>query len=369
MFTENLGNLANCKHLARSRIRAKFKFESRATGVVGRLMAATSCERDRTSPYAEDLRWRMVWQREGLGLTLQQISNNLNVDKSTVQRVTSSFKESGTVSKKAYPRGDHVKPNKKLSSSVKLYIMHYVLQKPSSYLWELQMELRTSLHLEISLTSLSRFLKENNFTRQKLSLIARQRNESLRQEYISDVSIFESHMFVFIDETGTDRRDAIRKYGYSLQGKTPKSNRLLCRGERLSALAIMSCSGLMDVHIEHGTINGDKFLVFVERNLLPTLMPYDGVNPNSIVILDNASIHHVDGVVEMIGEVGALVYFLPPYSPDFAPIEECFSKVKNTMRAMEQEAQVTDIETIALAAFTAITPEDCKNWIGISGIY
>ena len=72
----------------------------------------------------------------------------------------------------------------------------------------------------------------------------------------------------------------------------------------------------------------------------------------------------------MISEVGALVHFLPPYSPDFAPIEECFAKIKATMRAMEVEAQATnDIESIVLSAFSAITEEDCKNWIGISGIY
>ena len=99
-------------------------------------------------------------------------------------------------------------------------------------------------------------------------------------------------------------------------------------------------------------------------------MPFNGINSNSIVIMDNASIHHVDGIVDMVSEVGALIHFLPPYSPAFAPIEECFSKVKSLMRAMEMEEQVTDdIETIALAAFSAITEEDCKNWIGISGIY
>ena len=57
-------------------------------------------------------------------------------------------------------------------------------------------------------------------------------------------------------------------------------------------------------------------------------MLFNGVNPHSIVILDNASIHHVQGIVEMINEVGALVLFLPPYSPDFNPIEEAFSKLK-----------------------------------------
>ena len=84
-------------------------------------------------------------------------------------------------------------------------------------------------------------------------------------------------------------------------------------------------------------------------------MPFDGINSNSVVIMDNASINHVDGVVSMIGEVGALVHFLPPYSPDYAPIEECFSKVKAMMRRMEMEAQVIDIETIALSAFSCIT--------------
>jgi len=184
-----------------------------------------SCESSRTSAYAEDLRWRMVWQREGLGLTLKQISSNLNVDKSTVQRVTSLFRESGTVSKKTYPRGDHVKPNKKLSRPVQLYVLHHVLQNPSIYLWELQMELRTSLHLEISLTALSHFLKENNFTRQKLSLIARQRNEDLRHEFISDISIFKSHIFVFFDKTSIDSVMLFGGMGI------PCKVRLLCRGE------------------------------------------------------------------------------------------------------------------------------------------
>lgn len=329
-----------------------------------------SCEPRRASAYDEDLRWRMVWQREGEGFTLEQIARNLNVDKSTVLRVTSSFRGSGSVSKKTYPKGDDIKPNKLLTECVQLHILHYILQYPSSYLWEIQSELQASLQINLSISSICRFLVKNNFTRQKLSIIAKQRNEEIRKEFISDVSIYEPHMLVFVDETGADRRDTIRKHGYSLQGKTPRSSKLLYRGKRISAIAIMSCSGILDVHIEHEAVDGESFLSFIERNLLPMLMPFDGINSNSIVIMDNASIHHVDGVVDMISEVGALVHFLPPYSPDFAPIEECFSKVKSLMRSMEMEAQVTDdIETVALAAFSAITEEDCKNWIGISGIY
>lgn len=60
-------------------------------------------------------------------------------------------------------------------------------------------------------------------------------------------------------------------------------------------------------------------------------MPFNGVNPHSVVIMDNCAIHNVDGIVKSIHDVGALVHFLPPYSPDFQPIEETFSKVKTKM--------------------------------------
>jgi transposase len=69
-------------------------------------------------------------------------------------------------------------------------------------------------------------------------------------------------------------------------------------------------------------------------------MPFNGYNPHSIVIMDNCSIHHVSGIKKMIEEVGALLLFLPPYSPDFIPIEEAFSKVKAVLRKMDQEAEM-----------------------------
>ena len=70
----------------------------------------------------------------------------------------------------------------------------------------------------------------------------------------------------------------------------------------------------------------------------------------------------------MITEVGALVHFLPPYSPDFNPIEECFSNVKSILKSMETTHQ-NDLETDILAAFSSITSDDCQGWISDSGIY
>ena len=85
---------------------------------------------------------------------------------------------------------------------------------------------------------------------------------------------------------------------------------------------------------------------------------------HSVVILDNCAIHHVSDAVQMIEEVGAIVHFLPPYSPNFMPIVVAFSKVKALLKTNEQ--QMEDTETALLAAFSMITPQDCKGWISES---
>ena len=82
-----------------------------------------------------------------------------------------------------------------------------------------------------------------------------------------------------------------------------------------------------------GTANGEVFYNLVQTHLLPYLLPYNGINPHSVVVLDNCSIHHIAEVVKSINDVGAHVLFLPPYSPDLNPIEELFSKVKTTLRS------------------------------------
>ena len=189
-----------------------------------------------------------------------------------------------------------------------------------------------------------------------MKFVPTQRDYSLRVQFVSDVSLYEPEMLIFIDETGSDKRDSLRKYGYSLRGKPAKSHKIISRGRHVSAIAMMSMNGILDVDIVHGSVNGEVFCDFVEKFLVPHLLPYDGHNPHSVIILDNCSIHYCQDTLQMIHQVGSLVHFLPPYSPDYNPIKEVFSKLKSSMKAMEQEAQVMDIDTVILSAFTTITP-------------
>ena len=172
---------------------------------------------------------------------------------------------------------------------------------------------------------------------------------------------------MFLDETGTDSRDAVCTYGYSIRGKPLQAQKLLVRGEHVSAIAEMSMNGIIGLKIVRGGVNADHFYDFVCTSLLHHLMPYNGTNDNSVLIMDNCSIHHVPEVERVVNDAR---HYLPPYSPDFNPIELAFSKVKYMIKALEAEMQaIQDIETIVLYAFSAITVEDCQSWITSIGIY
>lgn len=309
----------------------------------------------------------MVWQKHVLGYTYQTVATNLNVDKATVWRTVKLFNETGQVSKRAYPREQAYR---KLTQPLELMILHLVLDRPGIYLREIQQELLETTGADLSLTCICQFLGRVKFTRQRMRYAALQRDEQLRSQFVSDVSIYNPDMLIFLDESGCDRRDYMRKYGYSLRGRPPVCHKILARGEHLSLITFMSTSGVLDCQVVHGSVDGDVFYSFVEKILLPHLMPFDGVNPHCVVILDNCSIHHLDAIVDMIHEVGALVHFLPPYSPDYNPIENMFSKLKTQMKAIEIDlASSVDSDTMLLTALSTISPEDCQNWIEGSGLY
>ena len=327
-----------------------------------------SCESKRSSAYSEDLRWRMIYQRVALRLSYEEIAKNLNVDPSTAWRTVSLFNETGYVTKKKY---NSANLPRKLTDVVQFLLLQLILERPGIYLRELQAEVLSVMGLEVAACTICQFFHAQGFTRQKMQLVAKQRDEDLRMTFTAEVSIYTADMFIFIDETGADRRNALRRYAYSWRGKPAKAHKLLVRGEHVTAMCLMCSSGILDCKTVSGGVDGDTFYDFVQSNLLPHLMPFNGSNPQSVVVLDNASIHHVDGIISMIQEVGALVLFLPPYSPDYNPIEEAFGKVKVILKSyeMEMEFEELDIVDLVYAAISHITPEDCIGWISDAGIY
>ena len=91
----------------------------------------------------------------------------------------------------------------------------------------------------------------------------------------------------------------------------------------------MSLEGVLDAYITANTVDSETFLEFIDTSLIRHILPFNGVNPHSVIVMDNASIHHTDLIADTLQSLGVLVHYLPAYSPDLNPIEEAFSKMKS----------------------------------------
>lgn len=108
---------------------------------------------------------------------------------------------------------------------------------------------------------------------------------------------------------------------------------------------------------------GTNLSSFLQDDLVPMLQPFDGMNLNSIVVMDNAATHHVPRVRDIIEGAGALLIYLPPCSPDYNPLEELFSKVKGHIRRNDVVFQATDNpEAFIVESFHRVTSQDCNNY-------
>lgn len=132
------------------------------------------------------------------------------------------------------------------------------------------------------------------------------------------------------------------------------------RFHRTTILSSIRLEGTTVPLVFEGALNGDIFRAYVQQLLVPSLKPGD------IVIMDNLSCHKVSGVVQAIEAAGAFVLFLPPYSPDFNPIELMWSKMKAALRKLKvREKELLD-NAIAFALNT-ISPSDIQGWFRHDG--
>ena len=255
-----------------------------------------------------------------------------------------------------------------MSESEELIVLELFLKDPGIYLKEVQEKLFNLCGKWVCFATICNTAKRLGLTRQKMKKIAFKRSDILRAQYMVEIQEFDPEMLVFVDETGCDKRKSARLFGYGIRGLTPVTDHLLTYSDRISAIGAISTRGVEDVYLVEGTVNGDTFLNFVQRSLLNIIQPFNGTNARSVVVLDNASIHHVEAVCSLISAAGALVRFLPPYSPDLDPIEEVFSKVKGYLTENEMIFKVTrEPRLIILEAFSTVTKSDCISYIKHSG--
>ena len=150
-----------------------------------------------------------------------------------------------------------------------------------------------------------------------------------------------------------------------MYGRAPKGERVVGSvpqnyGENLTVIGALTSSGLQAVMTVEGATDGEVFRAYVEQVLCPTLQAGD------VVIMDNLGAHKVAGIREAIEDKGAEVIYLPPYSPDLNPIEQCWSKLKSAARAIGARTRET-LEQAIEQIIKTVSQADALAWFAHCG--
>jgi putative transposase len=175
-----------------------------------------------------------------------------------------------------------------------------------------------------------------------------------RQQWMNHRHRIDPARLVFIDETWTKTNMApLRGWaprGMRLQAKVPHGH-----WQTMTFLAALHHDRVEAPWLIDGPINGERFLLYVEKVLVPTLRPGD------IVVMDNLGSHKSKAVRRAIREAGARLFFLPKYSPDLNPIEQLFAKLKHWLRKAAK--RTTDDVCRALGEILeTVTSLECRNY-------
>ena len=159
---------------------------------------------------------------------------------------------------------------------------------------------------------------------------------------------------MFVDESGVATNMA-RRYGRAVGGQRVRGTVPHGRWERLTILGGLTLGGLSACLAVEGATDAAVMRAFVQHALVPVL------KPGQVVVLDNLSAHRDARVRRLIEAAGCTLLFLPPYSPDFNPIEQAWSKLKTLLRSAG--ARTVDALHAALTTLVdAITPNDARGF-------
>ncbi|WP_191906310.1 IS630 family transposase [Hymenobacter baengnokdamensis] len=188
-----------------------------------------------------------------------------------------------------------------------------------------------------------------------------QRVKELRRAFVEALQAEDFTCFKFVDETSTNLTYC-RRYARAEGGQRARQATPLHGGPNVTLVAALTPNGLQAVMTLSGAVNGDVFAAYLDQVLGPTLRPGD------VVVLDNLPAHKVAGLTELVEARGARLLYLPPYSPDFNPIELAFSKLKTWLRTAQARTREA-LESVIHDATNWITELDAKNWFDHCGYH
>lgn len=180
-----------------------------------------------------------------------------------------------------------------------------------------------------------------------------------RRQWVKYQDRVDARALVFLDETWTKTNMAPLR-GWAPSGARLKASVPHGHWKTMTFIAALRHDRIEAPWLINGPINGERFRIYVERVLVPTLKPGD------VVVMDNLGSHKGKAVRRAIRSVGAKLIFLPKYSPDLNPIEQVFAKLKHLLR--KAAARTTDTVCDSIGQLLgAFSPKECANYLANSG--
>jgi transposase len=185
------------------------------------------------------------------------------------------------------------------------------------------------------------------------------RDEAARALWREAVVNLDPEQLVFVDESSTHIA-LTRLYGWAphdrrARGAVPRNH-----GHNTTLVAALTPSGLQEPWMIEGAMDTATFAWYIAEQLGPPL------RPGQVVVLDNLSVHKATCIRQALAARGCEMLFLPPYSPDFTPIEQAFSKLKAILRGLGARTREALEQAVGLAV-EAITPADTSAWFAHAG--
>jgi transposase len=191
------------------------------------------------------------------------------------------------------------------------------------------------------------------------TLAASERDEQARAAWREAVATRDPEQFVFVDESSTHtsltRLSGWAPHDQRATGSVPRTH-----GQKTTLVAALTPDGVQTPWMIEGAMDTATFEWSIAEQLAPTL------RPGQVVVLDNLSVHKAARIREALAARGCSLLFLPPYSPDFTPIEQAFSKLKAMLRGLGARTREALEEAVRLAV-EAITRDDATAWFAHAG--
>jgi transposase len=185
-------------------------------------------------------------------------------------------------------------------------------------------------------------------------MAASERNNYKRGWFRRRIRGLPQRRFLFVDEAAVNTA-MTRRYGRAPRGERVYDSAPRNYGAHTSVISALGLRGLVATLAVEGAVDTLCFDAYLERVLGPRLRPGD------VIVLDNLGAHKASRIEEVAAERGAQVLWLPPYSPDYSPIEQCWSKIKSYLRGAK--ARTNEALDKALAqAIKLVTKADIRGW-------